>query len=335
MADVARAVGVSTGTVSRALRGLPGVSEAMRRRILRAAEGLDYVVSPGASGLATGRTGSVAVLVPHISRWFHARALAGAHHVLRNAGFEVVLYHVEGIAERREFFETLPVRRRADGLVIIALSLSESEIARLGGLGSMPVVGASTDLGGHPSVGIDDPAGAAMAVRHLVNLGHQRIGMIRATDEEGVHRGVSQRRLDGYLAAMAECGLPVQQDSIVSAPWGVDGGAQAMAQLLSLRTPPTAVFAEADDVAAGALRTLRRAAVDVPGQMSLIGFDDSPIADLLDLTTVAQPVYEQGLIAGRMLVDAVEQGTIAESRQRLDTRLVPRGTTSAVRRPGR
>ncbi|MET9965132.1 LacI family DNA-binding transcriptional regulator [Streptomyces sp. NPDC006356] len=332
MADVARAVGVSTGTVSRALRGLPGVSEAMRRRILRAAEALDYVVSPGASGLATGRTGSVAVLVPHISRWFHARALAGAHHVLRNAGFEVVLYHVEGIAERREFFETLPVRRRADGLVIIALSLSEKEIERLGGMG-MPVVGASTDLGGHPSVGIDDPAGAAMAVRHLANLGHQRIGMIRATDEEGVHGGVSQRRLDGYLAAMAECGLPVQQDSIVSAPWGIDGGAQAMAQLLSLRTPPTAVFAEADDIAAGALRTLRRAAVDVPGQISLIGFDDSPIADLLDLTTVAQSVYEQGLIAGRMLVDAVEQGTIAEPRQRLDTRLVLRGTTSAVRRP--
>lgn len=269
--------------------------------------------------------------MPHISRWFHARALAGAHHVLRNAGFEVVLYHVEGLAERREFFETLPVRRRADGLVIIALSLAETEISRLGSL-NMPVVGASTDLGGHPSVGIDDQAGATKAVRHLANLGHERIGLIRATDEEGVHRGVSQRRLDGYLTAMADCGLPVHEDAIVSAPWGIDGGAQAMGELLSLRTPPTAVFAEADDIAAGALRTLRRAAVDVPGQLSLIGFDDSPIADLLDLTTIAQSVYEQGRIAGRMLVDAVEQGTIAEPQQRLDTRLVLRGTTSALRR---
>lgn len=328
MADVARAAGVSSGTVSRALRGRSGVSEAMRLRILRAAESLNYVVSPAASGLVTGRTGSVAVLVPFISRWFHARALAGAHHVLRRSGFEIVLYHVEGTAERREFFETLPLRRRADGLVVIALSLTDSEVERLDGLG-IPVVGASTRPGRHPSVGIDDEEGAAKAVRHLANLGHRRIGMIRATDEEGVHRGVSRRRLNGFRSAMAERGLEVAEDSVVSAPWGVDGGARAMGEILSLRTPPTAVFAEADDVATGALRTLRRSGVATPDAMSVIGFDDSPMAELLDLTTVAQSVHEQGLIAGRMLVEAIRQGSVREPHVRLETRLVPRGTTSA------
>ncbi|MDT0344438.1 LacI family DNA-binding transcriptional regulator [Streptomyces litchfieldiae] len=332
MADVARAVGVSTGTVSRALRGQPGVSDAMRRRILRAAESLDYVVSPAASGLVTGRTGSVAVLVPFISRWFHAQVLAAAHQVLRGSGFEIVLYHVEGTAERREFFETLPVRRRADGLVVIALSLTDEELARLNGLG-MPVVGASTDLGPAPAVGIDDVAGAAKAVRHLANLGHRRIAMIRSTDEEGFHGGVSRRRLAGYEDAMTESGLEVDPALVVSAPWGIDGGARAMGELLSQRTPPTAVFAEADEIAIGALRTLRRAGIAVPGEMSVIGFDDSPMAELLDLTTVAQSVHEQGLIAGRMLVEAVQQARVAEPAVRLETRLVPRGTTSA--RPGR
>ncbi|MFJ4920700.1 LacI family DNA-binding transcriptional regulator [Streptomyces sp. NPDC088725] len=328
MADVARAVGVSTGTVSRALRGQPGVSEALRRRILRAAESMDYVVSPAASGLVTGRTGSVAVLVPFISRWFHARALAGVHQPLRRSGFEIVLYHVEGTAERREFFETLPVRRKADGLVVIALSLSEAETRRLEGLG-IPLVGASTHVGEHPAVGIDDVAGAAKAVHHLANLGHRRIGMIRSTDEEGIHQGVSRRRLHGYRTAMAECGLDVPEDAIVSAPWGIDGGARAMGELLSLRHPPTAVFAEADEVAIGALRTLRRSGIDVPGRMSVIGFDDSPMAELLDLTTIAQSVHEQGLLAGRLLVEAVQRGTVAEPRVLLDTKLVARGTTGA------
>jgi LacI family repressor for deo operon, udp, cdd, tsx, nupC, and nupG len=331
MADVAHAVGVSSGTVSRALRGLPGVSDALRRRILRAAENLDYVVSPAASGLVTGRTGSVAVLVPFIARWFHAQALAAVHEVLRGAGFEIVLYHVEGTAERREFFETLPVRRRADGLVVIALSLTEREARRLDGLG-MPVVGAGTRLPGDlPEAGIDDAEGAAKAVHHLANLGHERIGMIRTTDDEGVHQGVSRRRLAGFRSAMGERGLEVAPGAVVSAPWGADGGARAMGELLSLREPPTAVFAEADDVAVGALRTLRRSGVDVPAGMSVVGFDDSPVAELLDLTTVGQSVREQGLVAGRLLLDAVQRGRPGGSRVRLETRLVTRGTTS---RPG-
>jgi DNA-binding LacI/PurR family transcriptional regulator len=332
MSDVARAVGVSSGTVSRALRGQPGVSDAMRRRVLRAAESLDYVVSPAASGLVTGRTGSVAVLVPFISRWFHARVLAAVHHVLRGSGFEIVLYHVQGTAERREFFEMLPVRRRADGLVVIALSLTDAEVGRIGTLG-MPVVGASTRPGDHPSVGIDDVEGAAKAVHHLANLGHEHIGMIRTTDEEGIHQGVAQRRLAGYRTAMTERGLPVPEEAVVSAPWGIDGGARAMGELLSLRTPPTAVFAEADDVAVGALRTLRRSGVGVgvPGGVSVVGFDDSPVAELLDLTTIGQSVYEQGLIAGRLLVEAVQRGSVEEPQVLLETRLVARGTTSAPR----
>ncbi len=328
MADVARAAGVSTGTVSRALRGQSGVSDAVRRRIVSAAEDLDYVVSPAASGLVTGRTGSVAVLVPFISRWFHARVLAAVHHVLRGAGFEIVLHHVEGTAERREFFGTLPVRRRADGLVVIALSLTDEETDRLGELG-IPVVGASTRPGGHPSVGIDDVEGAAKAVHHLANLGHEHIGMIRTTDEEGIHQGVSRRRLEGFRSAMEERGLPVARDAVVSAPWGIDGGARAMGELLSLRRPPSAVFAEADDVAVGALRTLRRSGLAVPAGMSVVGFDDSPVAELLDLTTVGQSVHEQGLIAGRLLVEAVRRGAVAEPQVQLETQLVARGTTSA------
>lgn len=337
MSDVARAVGVSSGTVSRALRGRPGVSDAVRRRVLRAARELDYVVSPAASGLATGRTGSVAVLVPFISRWFHAQVLAAVHQVLRGEGFEIVLHHVEGTAERKEFFGTLPVRRRADGLVVIALSLTDEETGRLGELG-IPVVGASTRLGSHPGVGIDDVEGAAKAVHHLANLGHEHIGMIRTTDEEGVHQGVSRRRLEGFRTAVEERGLTVAPDAVVSAPWGVDGGARAMGELLSLRRPPTAVFAEADDVAVGALRTLRRSGVEVPSGMSVVGFDDSPVAELLDLTTVGQSVHEQGLIAGRLLVEAVRRGSVKEPWVQLGTRLVPRGTTSGPvksRREGR
>ncbi|CEA09519.1 Catabolite control protein A [Arthrobacter saudimassiliensis] len=328
MADVARSAQVALSTVSRALGGKPGVSEEQRARILAVARELDYAVSPAASGLASGRTGAVGVLVPHIDRWFHSTVLAGLEDGLRETGMDLLLYRAESAGERSAFFSALPFRRRVDALAVVAISLSEAETAALAGHG-IPVIGISCRLPGQRFVGIDDAAGAAAAVRHLTNLGHRRIAVIRTTTVTGSYGAASAERYRGYRQAMAERGLEVPDAYVASAPWGVEGGAEAMAQLLASSRPPTAVFCESDEVAIGALRTLRRSNL-VPGRdLSVMGFDDHLMADLLDLSTVAQPVQDQGRIGADLLLAALGRGEADRPEVVLPTRLVVRGTTAS------
>lgn len=328
MADVAARAQVALSTVSRALNGKPGVSAAQVERIRAVARELDYAASPAASGLVTGRSGAVGVLLPHIDRWFHSTALAGLEDALRGSGFDVLLYRAENPADRAAFFDALPFRRRVDALVVIAVSLSPAETAALRGHG-IPVVAVSCRIDGLPFVGIDDGAGAAGAVRHLTNLGHRRIAVIRSTNATGSFGAASVNRFAGFSRTMAERSLPVPAEYVVSAPWGMEGGAEAMAAILSTPGAPTAVFTESDEVAIGALRTLRRSNLSAGRDISIMGFDDHSVSDLLDLSTVAQPVREQGRIGGQMALEAIATGGIAEPEVILPTRLVVRGTTAA------
>jgi DNA-binding LacI/PurR family transcriptional regulator len=151
--------------------------------------------------------------------------------------------------------------------------------------------------------------------------------MIRPSDPAGATRAGDLARTHGFRIAMDKAGLELDEDLIVTVPYAVDGGAVAMDRLLSLPRPPTAVFAYSDEVAAGALRSLRRAKVAVPEQMSICGVDNHPIADLLDLTTVHQPVEAQGAAAGQMLVDLIEGRAPQHTRLVLPSHLVIRSTT--------
>jgi DNA-binding LacI/PurR family transcriptional regulator len=327
MADVARQAGVSTATVSRALRDMPGVSIATRDRIKRIADELSYVVSPEASGLSSGSTGRVAAVVPAISVWYFATMLAGIEGALRKADLDVLVYHVENSAERQRFFERLPARRKVDAVIVIAMPLPEQEAERLDLMGVQVVV-AGGQIRDYPHVRIDDIEVSHQVVQHLTSLGHTRIGMIRTSDPAGSTWSGDLARTHGFRIAMDEAGLEVADELIATVPYAVDGGALAMDRLLSLHEPPTAVFAYSDEVAAGALRSLRRARIAVPDQMSVIGVDNHPIADLLDLTTVHQPVEAQGAAAGQLLVDILEGREPAKQQLVLPTHLVVRSTTA-------
>jgi LacI family repressor for deo operon, udp, cdd, tsx, nupC, and nupG len=327
MADVARKAGVSTATVSRALRDMPGVSAGTRDRIKRLAEDLSYVVSPEASGLSGGSTGRVAVVAPSINVWFFSTMLAAIEGVLRRADLDVLIYHLEGSADRRRFFERLPARRKVDALVVIAMPLPADEAKRLDLIGVQVVV-AGGEIRDYPHVWIDDTEVAHQAVHHLAQLGHTRIAMIRTSDPAGSIWAGDITRTDGFRAAMASYGLDVPDAMVVTVPYAIDGGAHAMDRLLSLRQPPTGVFAYSDEVAIGALRSLRRARIAVPQQMSIIGVDDHPMAELLDLTTVHQSVEAQGAAAGQMVLDLIEGKTPVDHRLVLPTHLVVRATTA-------
>jgi LacI family repressor for deo operon, udp, cdd, tsx, nupC, and nupG len=330
MADVARRAGVSTATVSRALRDMPGVSARTRARIKALAEELSYVVSPQASGLASGTTGRIAVVVPKIDLWFFATMLAGIEGVLRDADMDVLIYHVDGAEERRWFFERLPARRKADAVIVIALPVPEQEAERLDLIGVQVVI-AGGELRDYPHVRVDDVDVGRRAAGHLVGLGHRDIAMIRTQDREGSVWAADRARSQGYCEALGEAGIPHRPELMVTVDWGIHGGARAMEQLLRLEHPPTAVFAYSDEVAMGALLTLRRAGVSVPGEISVIGVDDHPVSELYDLTTVRQPVELQGATAGRLTIELLREGEASPNRVTLPTELVVRGSTGPPR----
>ncbi|MGP4114606.1 LacI family DNA-binding transcriptional regulator [Streptomyces sp. 4N509B] len=328
--DVARRAGVSTATVSRALRGLPNVSDATRKRVLKAAAELSYAVSPHASNLATGRTGTVGVVLPFVDRWFYSRVVAGIDSVLRANDLDLLLYNLGDARVHERFFTRMPLRRRVDAVIVLNLPLSKDEAEALVSM-EVPIAVLGTRIPGCWQVSIDNAEGASTAVRHLINLGHRRIGMITGAlnDPRGFTTPIVRQH--AYRAVLAQAGIPHEAE--LEAPGGFDisEGAAAMAKLLSLPDPPTAVFAESDQMAFGALRMLGRMGLRAPDDVSVIGFDDHETAELLDLTTIAQPVTYQGELLARQILDALSGASEQPTRVVVPTRLVVRGTTGSAR----
>ncbi len=327
--DVAERAGVSVATVSRALRAMPNVSSTTRDRVLRAAAELEYTASPLASGLVTGRIRSVGVVTPYPGRWFFAEVIRGIEEALREGGYDLVLHVLADAGRRAAFFGELPLRRRVDAVLIVALPMVEEELRVLHGL-DLPMACVGEPMPGIHGERIDNVASARLATQHLVNLGHTRIAMIGG-DLDGPERfSVPGLRTQGYDAAMADAGLEVRPEWQLDGRFTARGGELAMTELLSASGGrPTAVFCQSDEMAFGALKALRRSGLRCPDDVSLIGFDDHELAETFDVTTVSQPVAAQGAAAARWLVDRLH-GTTRAAREETHihpVRLVLRGST--------
>ena len=326
--DVAREVEMSTATVSRALRGLPGVSEETRARVRETARRLGYVPSPSAAGLASGRTRTVAVIVPWVTRWFFAAVVQGAEEVLREAGYDLLLYNLAGDeSARHRVFETSLLTKRADAVIVLSLKPSADELARLDRLGR-PVTIVGADVPGWATVRIDDDVAAQCAVRHLVELGHREIAYVGGATEGVLDFTAPAARLAGYRTALAEAGLPHRSDLEVDGEFSVSGGMRAGVQLVQRADRPTAIFAASDEMAMGVLRAAREHGLRVPEDLSVIGIDDHEMAEIFDLTTVSQPVHEQGRVAAQQVLAALTATHWAPEQVVLPTTLVVRGTTA-------
>jgi DNA-binding LacI/PurR family transcriptional regulator len=330
--DVAQAAGVSTATVSRALRGLPNVDEQTRLRVQRIARELDYVISPSASRLASGRTGSVAVITPHIARWFFSTVISGIESVLQSAGMDLLLMSVSNPDAQGRQPPAPRLRRRVDGVLVIAVPSSDPELRDVVELG-MPTSLIGVSMEGVPSVTIDDVLAARIATQHLVNLGHRRIGIIGGSAMTAPFTAEHDRQR-GFLDVMSEAGLEVDPVLESYGHFTVAGGEQAMTALLTQRNRPTAVFAMSDEMAFGAMRALRRHGLVAGSDISLVGVDGHDMSELLDLTTVAQPVVDLGRIAAETLLAQISAGAVAASIApcQLPTRLFVRGSTAALAR---
>lgn len=329
LVDVAALAGVSVATASRSLGEGAKVAPDTRQRVLDAARELSYRVAVSQSPSGPGRRRTVAIIVPFVTRWFFAKATVAALEVLRDGGYDVLLYHLGDAASRDDFFARVPLASGVDGILSLSMPLTEVHTLALRALG-LPLVSIGSHIDGFPSVGIDEVASARLAVTHLLNQGHRRIGLIagRPDDTRFDFTASMSRRL-GYEEALASFGLGFDPQLVVEGPHGIDGGATAMTELLTRPDLPSAVFAEFDELAVGALWALRRAGLRVPQDVSIVGIDDAEMAEFVDLTTVAQDVDAQGRAAAHMLRQLLgdEPGSPDQETVLHQVQLLLRGTT--------
>lgn len=327
--DVARRAGVSIATVSRALRGLPDVASTTRDRVMQAAAELNYVASPFAARLASGRTATVGLVVPFVNRWFFAEVIATVEYALRRAGFDLLLYNLGDAGGRARFFDVMPMRKRVDAVLVASLVLDESEFTALTDLGR-PVGLLGLQRSGFLSACIDDVASARGAVQHLLDLGHRRVALIGGDTDDPMAFTPPLHRRDGYRDALQACGIDPDPSLEHLGYFTVEGGREAARYLLALPEPPTAIFAESDEMAYGALREIRDAGLRVPEDIAVIGFDDQPLSELLDLSTVRQPVADQALDVTTRLLALIAETDDEPARDPavvLPTELIIRGST--------
>jgi DNA-binding LacI/PurR family transcriptional regulator len=326
--QVAEAAGVSTATVSRALRGLPSVTEATRAAVQAAADELGYVPSPSASALASGRTRSVGLVAPAISRWFFATALEGAEHALRAADFDALLYSLPDATPPRKTFDAEVLARRVDAVVVASMFFSDAEVEQLRSLG-VPAVFISVRQPGFPHVGIDDEAAAGLAVSHLVELGHTVIGHVSGLATDRNPAAPTMRRRNGWRQAMSAAGLSPDDDLDSPADMTAAGGHRAASALLDRRPDITAIFAASDETAMGVFLALRERGMEPGREVSVVGLDGHNLGEVMGLTTVAQPAYRQGFEAARLLL-AATKGEPMPEQTLFDTELVVRSSTGRM-----
>lgn len=292
--DIARELGLSKSTVSRALRGMPGISPATVEAVRGVAERDGYIPSLAASGLTTGRHHAIGVVVPSLRRWFYASVVSGIDAALAEANYDVVLFDLSrGGGEERLFHRSL-LRRRVDGLIVLSTDFAAEELRQLDEVG-LPTIGVGGPTHGMPRVGVDDHAVVVTATRHLIGLGHRRIGLVGGVDAEGLNSTVPQIRSTAFVDTLAEAGIDVRDEWMLSGGYRFGLAKQAMERLLaSGEELPTALLCTSDEMAAGVLFALQAAGIVVPDEVSVIGIDGHDYAEALGLTTVQQEPEQQG-----------------------------------------
>ncbi len=327
--DVAAAAAVSVATVSRALRGLPNVAASTRQRVEQAAAQLNYRADPAASRLATGRSRALAAVVPFINNWYFSEVMAGVEAVAGEAGYDTVIVSLGNeIGRRRTIDDTGALHRRVDGLILVDMAVSDEEVAAIDRHG-LVLISIGPELRDTPSTGIDDIEVGRLATQHLIDLGHRRIGIIGDRTDSVFWFVVPRLRHEGYVQACESAGIPIDPRLFVEGSFTVHGGADAFGELMALDDPPTAVFAIGDIMAFGALQRAHELGLDVPGDVSIIGVDDQPVAEVLGLTTVHQDVAEHGARAARWLVERLAGLEAPTERVNGPIELVARRTTAA------
>jgi DNA-binding LacI/PurR family transcriptional regulator len=334
IADVAADAGVGVGTVSRVVNGSEQVRAATLHAVLDSIDRLGYRPSHAAAALVRGTPHTVAVIVAHLTRPSTVVRVASALAALEEQGYDTIVCNVDGPLERDRHLEALLPTHRADGVLAICLPFSREQLDQFSRAG-VALVTVDAANPGVPQTVIDDVLGGRLATEHLIGLGHRRIGFIGDSTFSKPPAGLgftsSADRLRGYKEALAAAGIEAEAGLIQRGPHDAASAAEHAAQLLKSADPPSAIFAASDTQAIGVLAAADRLGVPVPGQLSVIGFDDIESAAFLQLSTVRQPLDLSGAEGARRLCSLLRGERIRPLRQELPIELIARGSSASVR----
>ena len=302
--DIAKLAGVSASTVSRVVNQREYVKPEIRERVLALVRETGYVPNNAARSMVLKRTFTVGIVIPDTFNMFQRQLFSTIEHNLERSGYRTSFFFVKWEPES----ELRCLRRlkgeKLDGIILIH-EVVHPDFYEYLERASLPVVLCtfSRDETGFPSVHVDEEDGARAATRHLIELGHRRIGLL-----SGSHFSFATQRAVGYRAALDDAGIAFDEGIVVRAPsYNVDEGRDGMRRLLASAEGLTALFAETDELAIGAVRALFEAGLSVPGDISVVGFDDIDICPFLTpaLTTVRQPIQDMGKKTAEIMSDLI------------------------------
>ncbi|UOQ67687.1 LacI family DNA-binding transcriptional regulator [Hymenobacter volaticus] len=329
--DIARELNLSTSTVSRALRGSYEINPETKRLVMECAERLNYRPNPIALSLKGSSSRAIGVIVPQIANYFFSQAINGIEAIAYNRGYHVIIFQSQESYEREMANVNQAMSRKVDGL-LISLSSETSDVSHLRDVidKQVPVVlfdrvSAALNV---TQVVADNFGGAFAATEHLIQSGRRRIAHLTIQP----WLSITQERLAGYRAALEKYGLEFDENLIRYGTFGPDEVGPMVDELMALDPIPDAFFTASDRLAVGCLKALHQRRLAIPEDVSLIGFTNLNVADLLSpsLSTVVQPAQEIGQVAAERLIDLIENKQRAKpvDTVKIPTELIVRNSTS-------
>ncbi|RYU77193.1 LacI family DNA-binding transcriptional regulator [Hymenobacter persicinus] len=331
--DIARALNLSTSTVSRALRGSYEINPETKRLVMEYAERLNYRPNPIALSLKGSASRAIGIIVPQIANYFFSQAINGIEAIAYNRGYHVIIFQTHESYDREVLNIQQAVSRRVDGL-LISLSSETSDVTHLKELQAqgMPIVlfdRVSADLEATQVVA-DNFKGAFDATEHLIQAGRRRIAHLTIPP----WLSITQERLAGYRAALEKHGIPYDENLVRYGTFGPDEVGPMVDELMALTPRPDAFFTASDRLAAGCLAALQQRKVAIPDDIALIGFTNMNVAELLSppMSTVVQPAQQIGHVAAERLIDLIERKhrALPIDTVRIPTELIIRESTGPV-----
>jgi LacI family transcriptional regulator len=323
---------VTTATVSRVINGRPNTSRATREKVIAVMREARYFPSPAASALRRKSTREIGILSPFFIGDFFLKLFESLHRQLKD--FDLILYNAQTPAHRREVIERIVAEEKLCGLIVASTPVLVEEEMLVAGMG-IPVVMVEARHPSYSSVDYDHQIGAFKAVSHLVELGHRDIAIVGGKPETRLYSPIGKERLKGYRMALSMAGIPAREHYVMSGEWTSEDARGSTLELLRGRNPPTAVFATSDMQAAGVLMAARERGIRVPADLSVVGYDNLPVAEFLSLTTMWQHHDQLARNAATLLLEELRTGVRAGERVVLQPELVVRSSTSSPARKGK
>ncbi len=328
--EVAQLAGVSYATVSHVVNKTRFVSQDTRERVLAAMEQLHYRPNAIARSLRRGKTNTIGLVLPDSSNPFFAEMSRHIEDGAFKSGYNVILCNTEGDVQRELFYVDVLSKKQVDGIIFVAAGDRTDSIKFLLSQ-EIPVVMIDRYL---PNIDVDavltdNRQGGYLATKHLLDLGHTRIGCISGP----TNITASSERITGYHQALTEAGIPYDESLLLRGDYHPQSGMESTRRLLKMGPRPTAVFALNDLMALGALRAATEAHLSVPEDLAIVGFDDIELARFTNpsLTTIAHPKKEIGLHAVNLLVERTASKDKPPCRMVLSPELIIRGSTLKIR----